>query len=158
VNNPATEKKRHWCLTLFLAIIFFSSFYKIIILHDYSWSFYGNKTSGPHLELSLFSLCHCVSAILIFKWKKWGFWLFAITACLHMLSNFWYFHHTYPAFLSLFEPVTFRFSDDYIQFVFDWIFSSLSGFIGLVSLYALLQIGGAKKAWTQLEEPPYVEK
>jgi hypothetical protein len=154
VNNPATEKNRHWCLTLFLAIIFFSSLIKFFFWH-WSGVFWG-KTHPAPLLLSPLSFCHCVSAIAIFKWKKWGFWLFAITACLHMLICFLYFDRISPAFREILRP---NFETDYwFSCVISWIFSSLGGLIGLVSLYVLLQIGGDKKAWTQLEEHQYVEK
>ena len=149
-KNRTRKKERHWCLTLFLAVIFFSSFCKIF--SPYLNVFYGKQ----NLLLSLLSFCHCVSVIAIFKWNKRGFWVFAITACLHILLNFYYFDHTYPAFMEIFRPNVVDY--DWFTHVFVWIISSLGGLIGLVSLYALLQIGGNKKAWTQLEEHQYVEK
>ena len=80
-KNRTRKKERHWCLTLFLAVIFFSSFCKIF--SPYLNVFYGKQ----NLLLSLLSFCHCVSVIAIFKWNKRGFWVFAITACLHMLLD-----------------------------------------------------------------------
>ena len=42
------------------------------------------------------------------------------------------------------------------EYVFGWLYSSIGGLIGIVSLYALLHIGGDKKAWTQLEKTSHI--
>ena len=137
-----------------LIVIIIASFYNFFIGN--SDEFKGLWRRGEYewlvLLLSCLSLVNFISVIGIFRWKKWGFWLFAVSACLHILINcyFWerFYHQFYPM---LHVSSSFRGVIMWFEYVLSWLFSSIGGLIGIVSLYALLHIGGDKKAWTQLE-------
>jgi len=61
------------------------------------------------------------AAIAIFRWKKWGFWLFSSMVLIQTILN--------------------------LLMDSNWIITLL----GVPMLYGVLHIGGDKKGWTQLE-------
>ena len=151
MSNPAREKERHWCLTVFLIVILFTSLLKLYA-YDYRVIFYS-FSRDTQFSLACLSLVNIISAIGIFRWKKWGFWLFAVSACLHILINCYYWDLFYDGLYTLMFAVSldFRGVITWFECIFGWLYSSIGGFIGIVSLYKLLHIGGDKKGWTQLE-------
>jgi hypothetical protein len=74
--------------------------------------------------LAIACIANVVFAVALFQWKKWGFYGFAATTV-----------------LALFINLKIGLQAGRVLF----------GLIGIVILYAVLQIGGAKKGWTQLE-------
>ena len=154
MSNPAREKERHWCLTVFLIVILFTSFFNFFIGNSDQYGFLWRRAGYDWvLLLSCLSLVNFIKAIGIFRWKKWGFWLFAVSACLHILINSYFWERVYDQVYLLMFHVSSDFRGVIMSFeyVFGWLYSSIGGLIGIVSLYKLLHIGGDKKAWTQLE-------
>ena len=154
-NETVGEKERHWCLTVFLTVIIISSFYNFFIGNSDEYKSFWRRADYGWLVLllSCLSLVNFISAIGIFRWKKWGFWLFAVSACLHILINCYFWDRVYHQLYTLMFAVSLDFRGVIMWFecIFGWLYSSIGGFIGIVSLYKLLHIGGDKKAWTQLE-------
>jgi hypothetical protein len=65
-----------------------------------------------------------VCAIALFKWKKWGFWGFSLSACVVLFVN-----------LAIgLSPA-----------------QAFGGLVGVAILYGVLQIGKTDKGWPQLE-------
>jgi hypothetical protein len=131
-NNEANElppqiedKKRHGCLSACLILMILGSVLTII----------GNLSAvfidGPlpvapswiFFVMAIGGLLNIVSLLALFKWKKWGFWLFTISAlfvfCINLYSG-------------------------------AGIVSSLIGFTGVAFLLGALHVGD-KNGWTQLD-------
>ena len=128
-NETIGEKKRHGCLSVYLILMIIGS----------SFTALGNFAAGSldvaldplstfptwvYPMLGIFSLINIVSSFAIYKWKKWGFWLFTLTG-----------------FLTCFINISAGLN----------ILSCVIGLSGLAILYGVLQIGGDKKGWTQLD-------
>ena len=102
----------------------------------YSFVYFNTPTLPPEMaELTVIPrwlfpvmgvlwLLNLISAFAILRWKKWGFWLFTLTASI-------------PLWLNL----NFGTSINY----------SVLELTGVAFLYGVLQIGGDKKGWSQLE-------
>ena len=78
------DKKRHGCLSLFLILSILGGVITILgnlstVLIETPRSF-ELKPSWVYITLSICGLINIVSFVAVFKWKKWGFWLFSITA------------------------------------------------------------------------------
>ena len=134
MQDPQNEKKRHWCLFAYLVLI--------LIANSERASFYFFILPIPPPDISeemarlikfpnwyfpvmgVLCLLNLISAFAILRWKKWGFWLFTLTASI-------------PLWLNL----NFGTSINY----------SVLELIGVAILYGVLQIGGDKKGWSQLE-------
>jgi hypothetical protein len=124
-NNPM-PKQRHGCLTAWLIVA--------IIANSAVGLFYffnlAASGSMPHLSawalplLILLSFFNVLCAILLFRWKKLGFWGFCLSSTLAIIINL---------ALGL------------------GIFQSAVGLIGIAVLYGVLQIGKENKGWPQLE-------
>jgi len=85
------------------------------------------QTSIPDwalLVLIIGSICNVAFAVALFRWKKWGFWGFVITATVFFFVN-----------LSIGIPLVL----------------ALFGFSGAAILYGVLRIGKGREAWSQLE-------
>ena len=134
MQNAQNKKKRHWCLFAYLVLILIAnaliaSFYFFIVPippSDISEEM-ARLIKFPNWYfpvMGVLCLLNLISAFAILKWKKWGFWLFTLTACVTICLN-------------LYAGVS--------------IGSSLFGLVGVAILYGVLQIGGDKKGWTQLE-------
>jgi hypothetical protein len=74
--------------------------------------------------LGVGALLNVACAVALFQWKKWGFYGFVVTSIAAFTVNL---------MIGL-NP---------LQAIF--------GLLGLAILYGVLQIGGEKKGWTQLE-------
>ena len=124
-----SEKNRHGCLTAYLALLLvFNSLTALIY-------FVVPRTDPEHFSVVLLpswafpllgigSLLNLVSAIAIFKWKKWGFGLYVLSAFSQIVLNF---------YLGL------------------GVGTAIGGLVGVAILYGVLQIGGDRKGWTQLD-------
>jgi len=80
--------------------------------------------SWAGIVLSLGAVLNFICAIALFKWKKWGFFGFVASALLALGVN---------------------------MAIGLGIGQSLFGLVGVAVLYGVLQIGGDRKGWTQLE-------
>jgi hypothetical protein len=120
---PVTSKKRHGCLTAWLLII---------ILFNIGVTIYTIVvvSSDPEQYYAwampvqiIFGVWSVICAIAIFMWKKWGFYGFFLGAVAGMITNIVIGNYTYM----------------------------LQPFIALLCLFGVLNIGGDKRGWTQLE-------
>ena len=128
-NGIVEGKKRHGCLLVYLILILianaFNSFVYLnppILPPEMAES--ANIVGWLFPVMATMSLINLMSAVAILKWKKWGFWLFTLTACVTLCLN-------------LYAGVN--------------IVSAMFGLLGVAILYGVLQLGGDKKGWTQLE-------
>jgi hypothetical protein len=82
-NEEILEKHRHGCVTALLILMMVANSANVI-LYFFASEFISESLS---LELSdsdkiILSICHVVnliSCVLLFQWKKFGFWLYIIT-------------------------------------------------------------------------------
>jgi hypothetical protein len=120
-------KQRHGCLTAVLVVN--------IILN--AFAILGNLLGGAMTRqsfpdapgwalpvLAIAGIFSTVCLVALFRWKKWGFYGAVATTVLAFVVN-------------LAVGLT--------------IAQALIGFVGIALLYGVLQIGGDKKGWTQLE-------
>ena len=136
MQNPASEKKRHGCLAALLALIFLVS--ALAILVQFIVFFFKpepdvqdvqslSTTSEPRwyfFTLAAVNLIKLVSAYAILSWKKWGFWLFTLICFVNLGVNLITGFH---------------------------IPNGILGIIIAAILFGVLQIGGDKKGWNQLD-------
>lgn len=120
-------KQRHGCLTTWLVLM--------IVINSVTALMYlfGSEMIGKSLPsapgwmfpvLAVASLFNVACAVALFKWKKWGFYGFVVTSVVALVVNL---------MLGI-GPL-----------------QSVLGLVGLAILYGVLQIGGEKKGWSQLE-------
>ena len=136
-NNESSElppqiedKKRHGCLSVILILMIFGS--AITAFGNFSAASNDDELNPILMTLpswvlpalGIFSLINIVSSFAIFKWKKWGFWLYALMAFFTLCINL---------------------------YVGLGIVQYLLGLTGVAILYGVLQIGGDKKGWSQLD-------
>ena len=112
-NETVTEKKRHWGLTVFLILF--------LIINTIGVIKHAAEFCTACVIDCSFNL---IAYVAILRWKKWGFWLLAVTTCLAIVLNLY------------------RGSDFILAF---------QGSMAVVILYGVLHLGGDKKGWTQLE-------
>jgi len=121
------DKKRHGCLTAFLIFTLVANAAGALMF------LLGGqmlKEGSPEVSawtfpvLGVLAALNLVFAIALFKWKKWGFWGFVVTTL---------------AALAVQIPGGYG------------IGQSLTGLIGVIVLYGVLQIGKENKGWPQLE-------
>jgi hypothetical protein len=74
--------------------------------------------------LGVLCIINLVCVIALFKWKKWGFWGFLLISIVTIIIN-----------LSIGLGLG----------------QSLLGLVGVILLYAVLQIGKERKGWSQME-------
>jgi hypothetical protein len=121
---PAT-KHRHGCLTAFLIAMILANAY-ITISYANTWLKSVNLTSFQMWALlisTVVGLLSILCAILIFRWKKIGFWLYCGLGTLTVILN-----------LALGAGL-----------------ASFLSLVSLGVLFGVLQIGSANKGWPQLE-------
>tara|TARA_B100000579_G_C22145000_1_gene538256 strand:- start:11 stop:400 length:390 start_codon:yes stop_codon:yes gene_type:complete len=128
VQNAQNKKKRHWCLFAYLVLTLIANAFL-------SFVYFKTSTIQPQTAyqslipqwyfqvVGILCLFNLISAFAILKWKKWGFWLFTLTASI-------------PLNLNLYFELS--------------IVYSVGELIGVAILYGVLQIGGDKKGWSQL--------
>ena len=136
MQNPASEKKRHGCLAALLALIFLVS--ALAILVQIIVFFFKpepvvqdvqslSNTSEPRWLFFVYgtvNLIKFVSAYAILSWKKWGFWIFTLICFVNLGVNLNTGFH---------------------------IPNGIFGIILVAILYGVLQIGGEKRGWAQLD-------
>jgi hypothetical protein len=124
----AETKQRHGCLTAWLVLMIISNSLTALIYLFAGGTIKSNLPNAPAWTLpilALASIANVVFSVALFRWKKWGFFGFVATSILAMIIN-----------LKLGMHVGLL----------------LVGLLGVVTLYAVLQIGKDKeKGWTQLE-------
>ena len=122
-----STKTRHGCLTAWLTLVIVSSALSAVTAPLFMAEY---RRANPGLPAwliwatALLSALNVVFAVALFRWKKWGFIGFCVTGVL-------------AAALSLYAGLG--------------IARAVLMLIGVVILYGLLQVGGDKKAWPQLE-------
>ena len=123
----ADRKNRHGCLTAWLVVM--------IIANSATALTYllGSGAIGETLPnmpgwafpvLIVMSLFNLVCAIVLFQWKKWGFWGFCASSVVALVVN-----------LSIGLGVG----------------PALVGLLGVLFLYGVLHIGKENKGWPQLD-------
>lgn len=121
------QKQRHGCLTSWLVLVIVANSFTAILYLFAEDSVAKNLSGGAKWvvpALAVIGIGNVVFAIALFRWKKWGFFGLAATAIASVVIN-----------ISAGLSTTL----------------AIGGLAGLVILYAMLQIGGERKAWTQLE-------
>ncbi|HDL00987.1 MAG TPA: hypothetical protein ENH23_01980 [candidate division Zixibacteria bacterium] len=125
------QKNRHGCLAawLVLIIILNSTFALIILLASIDVLGKYKLASGiPDLVFAVMIGCalfNLVCAMVLFKWKKWGFWGY-------LASNI----------VTIFVSIPFRINTGQLFLV---------SLIGVGLLYGVLHIGKENKGWSQLD-------
>lgn len=120
----ADGKQRHGCLTAWLVLMIVANAATAL------WYISGNvgrmlpsSSQWAIPVITVFGLLNVVFAIALLKWMKWGFWGFCVSAVAIFIVN--------------------------IMIV--GIALAIPGLAGVLILYAVLQIGGENKGWSQLE-------
>ena len=142
-NNEANElppqieeKKRHGCLSVFLILVLIVN--AVATFTQLTAFFFSEPITNQDTQslattiiprwfwfvLGIGSLIKLLSLIAIINWKKWGFWLFALSTFVNLGINLY--------------------TGLYIE-------NGITGFIGVAILYGVLYIGGDKKGWSQLD-------
>lgn len=132
--DPLSHKKeRHGCLTAYLAFILIVNFlifgfYAVSVVFPLvplsSFSFLTVDVKTFFLVVTVIQVFHITCIIALLRWKKWGFWGIVVVS-LGMFG------------INLFVGLD--------------IGQSISGLFGMVLLWLILQIGGDKKGWSQLD-------
>ena len=120
-------KQRHGCLTAWLILMIIANSLTALIYLFASGLIMRNLPHAPAWTapmLAVIGMANVVFSIALFQWKRWGFFGFLATGILTFVINL---------MIGL------------------GIVQSVLGLLGIVLLYAVLQIGGEKKGWTQLE-------
>jgi len=121
-SNPLILPQRHGCVTVWLTLLLiFNSFFMLCEFMN----FIRNEFLWINLFIVFFYIANIIFALMLLRWKKFGFWGFCGTSLISFICNF------------------------YIGFGFK---QSFYGLIGIMLLYFILQI---KKnnvtAWKTLE-------
>ena len=126
-STMAAPARRHGCLTTYLIfVIIVNSCVALVYLFGTEW-LHRNGQNAPQwalLLLAAFGIVNVISAVALLRWKRWGFWLFVISAIGALGINF----------LIGLGP--------------QGIFGAV---LGIAVLYAVLHIGGERKAWPRLQ-------
>jgi hypothetical protein len=124
-NHMATTKQRHGCLTAWLALsIIVNALTALIYV---VLVLFGRKMVAPAwatFALAIVCFANVLFAIALLRWKKWAFFGFLGATILALVIN--------------------------LRIGIRPIFASV-GLVGIIILYAALQIGGEGKGWNQLE-------
>ncbi|MBI5556497.1 MAG: hypothetical protein HY885_02560 [Deltaproteobacteria bacterium] len=121
------NKKRHGCLTVYLAVIVIANLATLLI---YGLSSETVKELMPNLPgwvniaSMVFSLTNLICAIALFKWRKWGFWGLLIPTIIMTGVNFSIGIDTGTA---------------------------IFGLVGVAILYGVLHLGKDNNGWKQLD-------
>jgi hypothetical protein len=120
-------KQRHGCLTTWLVLMMILNSLASALYFLGSATLRQNYPSAPDWAATVLfamSIVNIVCGIALFRWKKWGFFVFIATSAVGFMIN-------------LIIGLN--------------IFQALLGLIGVAALYGVLQIGKENKGWTQLE-------
>ena len=82
-NEQTLEKQRHGCVTAFLIFLMIANSASVI-LYFFATEFMSKTLSieisdSDKIFLSIFKIANLISCILLFQWKKIGFWLYIAT-------------------------------------------------------------------------------
>jgi hypothetical protein len=82
-NEKTLEKYRHGCVTALLIFMMIANSASVI-LYLFATEFISKTLSieisdSDKIFLSLFQIANLISCILLFQWKKIGFWLYIVT-------------------------------------------------------------------------------
>jgi hypothetical protein len=119
------KKQRHGCLTAWLALMLLANS-ATALMYALAGGQISKAAEMPQWILTVFifvAALNVVFTLALFQWKKWGFWGFLLTTLVGMVLNI----------------------------IGGVITGAISGVLGVLLLYGVLQIGGEKKGWTQLE-------
>jgi hypothetical protein len=121
---PAT-KQRHGCLTAFLILMIIANSLVSInyVVNLFISGSSGNTGTWFLLAFIIIGLCSVLCAILLFRWRKIGFWAYCGLGALAIILN-----------LALGAGII-----------------SFTSLVSIAVLYGVLQIGKANKGWPQLE-------
>ena len=124
-------KDRHGCLTVWLVLMLIAnavtalSYAGLILLRPgAAHAAQPHAPTWARFVLMAGCIANIVFAVALFRWKRWGFLGFVVTAILALTINLSI--GIKPAFV-------------------------MTGASGIIILYGVLQIGGNKKGWAQLE-------
>lgn len=121
-----TPKRRHGCLLAFLIYMIVAS---TVLTTVNALNTADIQRIYPRLPLwgiwalPVMSMLNILFALLLFRWKKWGFFGYCLTSLI-------------ACGLQLYGGVG---------------IAALSALLGIIILFAALQIGGENKGWSQLE-------
>jgi hypothetical protein len=121
-----TTAKRHVLLTAFLIfkiVALSATFLAYIFSADQILAANPGMPRWAIATSCVLSLIDIASAVAIFCWMKWGFWILCMTALVSLLINLY----------SDVSPML-----------------SFLGVLGPLILYGLLQLGGKSNAWSHL--------
>lgn len=121
------EKKRHGCLAVYLGFMMF-----IGLAGAATYVFAGSFVAAGNPEVpaalrpvfGISNLLVAVSAFALWRWKKWGFWLFVAVGVLGAAGNAYLSGSLLPLFI---VPV------------------------GILIMYGILHMGKDHQGWNQLE-------
>lgn len=90
-NEKTLEKHRHGCVTALLIFMMIANS-AFVILYFFASEFISKSLSielsdADKIILSIFQIANLISCILLFQWKKIGFWLYVITDVAVVLLN-----------------------------------------------------------------------
>ena len=129
-ENEHPPKQRHGCVTAWLVLLIIANSATAMIYFFASEMIIENLANVSltiTVLLGIFSIANVVFAIMLFQWKKLGFWGFLGTSIVALIIN---------------------------MSVGLGIGQSLIGLLGAVILYGILQIkNDGVKAWENLESP-----
>ncbi len=127
-NQAPAQKQRHGCLTAYLILMIIANSLvalmylpRLRIIHDIRMLQWARAWAFPVLIVA--GVFNVVCAIALLRWKKWGFWGFAVSTVIIFSVNLSIGLDIWPALL---------------------------GLLGLPILYGVLHIGKEKKGWSQL--------
>ncbi len=121
------EKQRHGCLTAWLVLMIAGGVFTALLYTLGREAISGYMPSLPGWTFPAFVLtgiANILCAVALFQWKKWGFWGVVAVSVVTFVIN--------------------------LSIGFSALHAAL-GFLGVAILYGVLQIGGDKKGWPQLE-------
>ncbi len=124
-GTDTTEgKEQHWCLAVFLSVgIILNAFALLLAPLIVLVIAYGQVDEWYAKLLLVLGVFNIVCLIALFKWKKWGFYGAVVSGLLWSV-----------VFLA----------EGFIP-------SAVLGLVYIVALYGVLQLGGDKSGWRQLE-------
>jgi hypothetical protein len=125
-SQPPAPKSRHGCATVWLVIVILANTGAAVIYLAQGSAIKRQLPDFPDWAFPALIACgvlNVVFAVALMAWKKWAFYAFAVTTVLIVVIN-------------LAAGFGAR---------------SVVGLLGVVILYAVLQIGGERSTWKQLE-------
>lgn len=120
-------KKRHGCLLAYLIFLLVANSAAILMYLFFGGFIRDNQPGLPIWALPVlivFGIVNLICAIALFKWKKWGFWGYCISAAIVFIIN-----------IAIGLGVG----------------QSVMGLVGVAILFGVLQIGRENKGWPQLD-------